>query len=495
MLNTGILAYASEIMGKLVLVTGGAGLIGSHLCERLVRDGHTVISLDNYFAGSKDNHVEGVEYREGHTKEIETHVPETPDLIFHLGEYSRVEQSVFEPELVHDLNVVGTAAVVEYWKKRKCKLVYAGSSTKFGDGGMARTATPYASTKADNTELVKETGDRLHLPYAITYFYNVYGPRERAGAYGTVIEIFRQMYVRGAPLTVTSPGTQARNFTHVLDIVDGLILVGEKGSGDEYGLGNEKVFSILEVARLFGSEILMLPERTGNRMTSALDTSKSRALGWETERRLEDYLEEFLSTHTRSAPLDDRVLVFSTTFHPVSGPAEDALVELMRALPDVSFDVITTRFAPGTEQTPSPTSNAFVHRVGFGNSFDKYLFPILGYLKAKNLSRTHTYLFAWAIFASYAALAALLLKRIVRTPLLITLADQDLARAGGIKRLLLKRALSGADQVYGMHSKDDRMAARLVRKTTLRQSIGDGDAFANQIRFAYANILNASLKK
>jgi UDP-glucose 4-epimerase len=482
-------------MGKLVLVTGGAGLIGSHLCERLVRDGHTVISLDNYFAGSKENHVEGVEYREGHTKDIEIRIPETPDLIFHLGEYSRVEQSVFEPEVVHDLNVVGTAAVVEYWKKRKCKLVYAGSSTKFGDGGKARLTSPYASTKADNTELVKNTGDALNLPYAITYFYNVYGPRERAGAYGTVIEIFKQMYLRGAPLTVTAPGTQMRNFTHVYDIVDGLVLVGEKGTGDEYGLGNEKVFSILEVARLFGSEIIMLPERAGNRMTSALDTSKSRAIGWETERRLEDYVEEFLGTHPRVASLDDRVLVFSTTFHPVSGPAEDALVELMRALPGVSFDVITTRFTAESAATPSPVKNATVYRVGNGNYFDKYLFPLLGYLKAKELSRSHTYLFAWAIFASYAALAALLLKRIVRTPLLITLADQDLARAGGIKRTLLKTALSGADQVYGMASSDDRAAARLVQKSTLRQSMGDGDAFANQIRFAYANILASRLKK
>ncbi len=482
-------------MGKLVLVTGGAGLIGSHVCERLAREGHTVISLDNYFAGTKQNHVTGVEYREGHTKDIETLVPETPDLIFHLGEYSRVEQSVFEPEIVHDLNVVGTQGVVEYWKKRKCKLVYAGSSTKFGDGGMARTATPYASTKADNTELVKKTGDALKLPYAITYFYNVYGPRERAGTYGTVIEIFKQMYLRGAPLTVTSPGTQVRNFTHVQDIVDGLMLVGEKGMGDEYGLGNEKVFSILDIARLFGTEILMLPERAGNRMTSALDTSKSRALGWDTERRLEDYLEEFLSTHTRTAPLDDRVLVFSTTFHPVSGPAEDALVGLMRALPDISFDVITTRFTEGAERTPSPVQNATIHRVGWGRPFDKYFFPLLGFMKARTLIKSHTYLFAWAIFASYAALAAALLKRIAHIPLLITLADQDLARAGGIKQTFLKTALSEADQVYGMASSDDRAAARLARKATLRQSIGDGDAFANQIRFAYASILKDLLKQ
>ena len=115
---------------KTIVVTGGAGFVGSHLCERLVKDGHKVISLDNYFAGSKENHVPGVEYREGHTKDIENLIPETPDIIYHLGEYSRVAKSLEEPEIVLDLNMQGTAGVLEFWRKKKCKLVYAGSSTK-----------------------------------------------------------------------------------------------------------------------------------------------------------------------------------------------------------------------------------------------------------------------------------------------------------------------------------------------------------------------------
>src|SRR3990167_4497984 len=94
---------------KTILVTGGAGFIGSHLCKRLVQEGHNVISLDNYFAGSRENHVAGVDYRRGHTKDVDSLVPESGiDLIYHLGEYARVEQSLLEPELVRDLNVVGT---------------------------------------------------------------------------------------------------------------------------------------------------------------------------------------------------------------------------------------------------------------------------------------------------------------------------------------------------------------------------------------------------
>jgi UDP-glucose 4-epimerase len=275
---------------KIIVVTGGAGFVGSRLCARLIKDGHRVISLDNYFTGSKDNHVAGVEYREGHTKNIDKLVPETPDLIYHLGEYSRVEVSLAEPAVVWDLNVVGTFAVFEFWRKHTCKLVYAGSSTKFGDGGLGRDQSPYAFTKAMNTELVRDYAAWYGLSYATTYFYNVYGPGEREGKYGTVIEIFRQKMLRGEPLTVNAPGTQKRNFTHIDDIIDGLLLVGERGEGDEFGLGAEESYSILEVANLFGGPVEMRPEVAGNRKDAVLDTSKSRALGWSPTRKLKDYI-------------------------------------------------------------------------------------------------------------------------------------------------------------------------------------------------------------
>lgn len=275
---------------KLILVTGGAGFVGSHLCERLVQDGHTVISLDNYFAGNESNHVPGVEYRRGHTKDIETLVPETPDLIYHLGEYSRVEISFTEPNVVWDLNSVGTAAVLEFCRKKKVKIVYAGSSTKFGDGGLGRTQSPYAWSKASNTELVKNYGEWYGVTYAIAYFYNVYGPRERSDKYGTLIQMFIDRVKRGEKLTVVSPGTQKRNFTHVHDIVNGLVLIGEHGAGDDYGIGHDRAYSILEVAQLFGKEIEMLPERPGNRMESSIDTSKVRALGWRATHDLGEYI-------------------------------------------------------------------------------------------------------------------------------------------------------------------------------------------------------------
>lgn len=279
-------------MTKTILVTGGAGFVGSHLCERLQKEGHTVISLDNYFTGTESNHIQGVAYIKGDTRDIEKHITVEPDLIYHLGEYPRVEQSFDDVAVVLQYNVQGTQAVLEFCRKHPCKLVYAGSSTKFADGGIGRDQSPYAWTKASNTELVRNYGEWFGLEYAITYFYNVYGPRERGDTQsGTVIGIFKDLSEAGKKITVRLPGTQKRNFTHVLDIVDGLVLVGEKGEGDEYGLGNPNAYSILEIAEMFGGEIEMIPDRPGNRSASAPDTRRARLeLGWESKRNLPDYI-------------------------------------------------------------------------------------------------------------------------------------------------------------------------------------------------------------
>jgi UDP-glucose 4-epimerase len=276
-----------------ILVTGGAGFVGSHLCERLARDLYNkVYSLDNYFTGSEDNHVPNVTYIKGDTVDIAKLVTFRQDIVYHLGEYSRVEQSFDDIETVWRFNKDGIFAVLEFVRMVGCKILYAGSSTKFGDGGMGRSASPYAWTKATNTELVMNYGNWFNVPYAITYFYNVYGSREiSTGKYATLIALLTEKMKDDLPLTIVSPGTQKRNFTHIDDIIDGLVLVGNNGYGDEFGIGSPESFSILEVARLFGGEIEILPERKGNRMTADVMTDKTQALGWQPKCKLADYIE------------------------------------------------------------------------------------------------------------------------------------------------------------------------------------------------------------
>lgn len=289
-------------MANIILVTGGAGHVGSHIIEQLVQDpNNRVISLDTYFNGSEENHIPGAEYRKGHTKDIYQLIPETPDVVYHLGEYARIAPSFNEPALVYDLNVAGTFAVVEFCRQRQVgKLVYAGSSTKFAIEGDGRHQNPYSFTKATNVDLVNDYGRWYKLPYAICYFYNAFGPREKGTEkYGTLIAKFEQAHVHGKPLTVARPGTQKRNFTHVSDLARGIIMVGKKGQGDGYSLNNPKAYSVLEVAQAFGGPIAYIDGYPGRMETGDIPTKARDELGWEATVDVMDYIKDFVARHPR----------------------------------------------------------------------------------------------------------------------------------------------------------------------------------------------------
>lgn len=274
-----------------ILVTGAAGFIGSNLVKELVRLKYKVTCIDNYSTGSRSNHVEGAEYFDLDTRHIASLRIASPDIIFHLGEYSRVEQSFADFDKVWDYNVYGTKEVLKYARANRSKLIYAGSSTKFGDNGS--NSSPYAWSKANNTEFVKNYSDWYGLNYAITYFYNVFGPNEiKTGPYATLIAKFLELYRLDQEFEITSPGTQLRNFTHISDIVSGLLLVGELGTGDGYGIGHPNSYSIIEVAGMFKHPYKLTPEKSGNRMFASVVTDKIRELGWSPKVNLPDYIVE-----------------------------------------------------------------------------------------------------------------------------------------------------------------------------------------------------------
>ena len=287
------------LIDKRILVIGGAGFVGSNLVEHLAKH-NVVISVDNYSTGKRENHVDGVEYRKGHAKNIASIAgDDTFDIVFHLGEYARVESSLFEIEKVLENNLYSIFPVVQYVKDIGAKLVYAGSSTKFGDAGTNRHASPYAWTKSTNTEFIQNYADWYGLNYAIVYFYNVYGSKEiNEGSYSTLIAKYAKLCSDGAmSLPVVKPGTQERNFTHIADIVSALDLVAEKGIGDDFGIGAEESYSVLDVVAMFGKAVEWLPERQGNRLTAELKAGKTRALGWHPVGSLKKYIQEKIRLH------------------------------------------------------------------------------------------------------------------------------------------------------------------------------------------------------
>ncbi|MCP4416453.1 MAG: NAD-dependent epimerase/dehydratase family protein [Chloroflexi bacterium] len=285
-----------------IIVTGGAGFVGSNLIKQLLKRYPTaqIVSIDNYFIGSEQNHVDDsrVNYHKGNTMDINEiwaeMAYERVDALFHLGEYSRIVQSFADIDLVWEFNMRGTKEVVKFCGQHNCRLLYAGSSSKFGNEGADENLSPYAWIKAKNIEYIKNFSQWFGLDYVITYFYNVYGKGHlKVGHYASVIGIFETQYAKGEPLTVVAPGTQSRDFTHVEDIVAGIITVFEKGKGDGYCLGTGQPQQIVDLARMFTDNYVLIPERQGERCAGQADNAKVRALGWEPTHSLADYIQSF----------------------------------------------------------------------------------------------------------------------------------------------------------------------------------------------------------
>ncbi len=288
-----------QFIKKRVLITGGAGFIGSHLAQKLVSVTDHVVCLDNYLSGRRKNHIAGITYIKGSVNEIlDIFGSQKFNYIFHFGEYSRVELSIAEPHLALQNTYKSFPSLLQFWQQSGAKIIYSGSSTKFADNGKGRHLSPYTAAKTFNTELLCDFAKWYNLPFCIVYFYNVYGGRElRCGKYSTVIGKFKELVYNGATtLPVTIPGTQRRNFTHIEDVINGILLVAVNGLGDGYGIGADDSYSIIELCNAFGCEPKFQSASSANRFNSELITDKTKGLGWIPKHSLQEHITNFLAS-------------------------------------------------------------------------------------------------------------------------------------------------------------------------------------------------------
>lgn len=279
------------------LVTGGVGFIGTNLVKRLLDDGHTVVSLDNYTTGVKENEIQqkGVQYFDVDLRYVHDYdfFIDKPDVIFHTAALARIQPSLQDPTTTIQNNFDSTLNILEWARRKKCPVIFAGSSS-FHQGLWG---SPYAWSKFAGEQLCELYNKVYNLPTAICRFYNVYGPHQiEGGDYAAVIGIFERQYKNNEPLTITGDGEQRRDFTHVDDIVDGLIRCGEnmdKVSGEEFELGSGVNFSINEVANMFGDDYSKeyIPARDGEyEMTLCTDDKANKLLGWNPKNNINDYI-------------------------------------------------------------------------------------------------------------------------------------------------------------------------------------------------------------
>ena len=261
---------------NIIIVTGGAGFVGSNLILYLInKTKFKIISIDNYSSGFKKNHIKNkrVTYINSDTKNISSVIknPMLINSIFHFGEFSRIYQSFVNMSQCINSNTIGTTAIFEFCLKHKIKLIYSATSATLGNKGTDSNLSPYAFTKAKNLELLENLKKWFNFKFEIIYFYNVYGPNQiSTGKMATVIGIFEHCYRTKKPLTVVKPGNQSRRFTHISDTIDVCYLAWKNNKCRHYSISNHKSYTILEVAKMFGSKIKFLPKRSGERYASAL---------------------------------------------------------------------------------------------------------------------------------------------------------------------------------------------------------------------------------
>ena len=276
-----------------ILVTGGAGFIGTNLIKRLVDEGHQVLSLDDYSTGTKGNHIQGVTYWRGDIETIEF-LDGKFDLCYHIAAQSRVQPSFEEPTECFRVNVKGTQAVMEWAKAKNVKVIYAGSSSKHHDP----SDSPYAMYKYLGEEVCKLYKKSYNVDVQIARFYNVYGPSESLDEKnGNVIGIWRKKVLTGQKLPIVGDGEQRRDFTHVDDIVDGLIRISktDKVHEDAWELGSGVNYSVNELFSFFKEkfdcESISIPDQKGNyRETLNTNPDAERYLDWQPQDRLKNYI-------------------------------------------------------------------------------------------------------------------------------------------------------------------------------------------------------------
>ena len=277
-----------------ILVTGGAGFIGTNLIKQLIKEKNEVVSLDNYDSGLKENHVEGCKYLEGDISTIE-YIKGDFDICYHLAALSRIQPSFDDPTETFRVNVEGTRAVAEWARHNKVKVVYAGSSSRWHDPYQS----PYACFKHMGEEIFKLYKKVYNLDAEICRFYNVYGPDEIIeGDWAAVIGIWRRQVRDGEKITIVGDGEQRRDFTHVDDIVSALILVAEGISTheDAWELGTGLNYSINEVYGFFKEKFpniksVYLPDQPGNyRKTLRENDDMLDKFGWKPTDKLKEYI-------------------------------------------------------------------------------------------------------------------------------------------------------------------------------------------------------------
>ena len=294
------------------IVTGGAGFIGSHLVDKLIELGHEVIVIDNESSTVHD-HFYYNDKASYHKIDIADYCGIRPlfegvDFVFHLAAESRIQPAIENPLLCFQTNAYGTGVILQCAREAKVKkVIYSSTSSAYGlknEPPLVETMpddclNPYSVAKVAGEKMCKMYTDLFGLPTVIFRYFNVYGPREPLkGPYAPVVGLFLRQNKAGEPMTIVGDGTQRRDFTHVVDVVDANIRAMDYNGnmhGTVFNVGTGKNNSVLELARMIGDNVQFIPPRPAESKETLANNLKIMShFGWGPTKNIEEYIKENL---------------------------------------------------------------------------------------------------------------------------------------------------------------------------------------------------------
>jgi len=305
------------------IVTGGAGFVGSHLCERLVKEGHKVLILDNFSLGKKNN-LKNIRNKVKMVKRDIRDLKSINNLfkgahnVFHLAALADIVPSIENPDEYYNTNVTGTYNVLKASINNKVKrFIYTASSSCYGIPNKFPTKEtseispqyPYALTKRLGEELVIHFANIYNLNATSLRLFNVYGPRARtSGNYGAVFGVFLAQKIAKKPFTIVGDGTQTRDFTFVSDVTEAMLKVQKKSNlkGSIFNVGSGETVSVNKIAKELGGKKKRIPKRPGEPDVTFADISKiKRKTGWKPKISIKEGIKVMLSNldDWKSAPV------------------------------------------------------------------------------------------------------------------------------------------------------------------------------------------------
>lgn len=509
---------------KTILITGGAGFIGSHLCEKYLNEGNRVICIDNLQTTRTPKNIKHL-FANPNFKFIKHDIirpidfKEKIDWIFNFACAGSYTSYQYDPVHTTKTNTVGVINMLELAKKHKARIMQASTSEIYGDP----LEVPQKETYRGNVNILgpracydegKRCAETLFMDYyrehgidiKIIRIFNTYGPNMDIND-GRAITNFIVNTFSGRGLAIYGDGSHTRSFQYIDDLIEGIDKMMRK---DDFmgpvNLGNPGEITVLDLAKLVikktnsKSKIIFKEEASDDPKRRCPDISLAKKeLNWGPKISLEDGLDKTIKYFKTVKRPDDKILVFAVTYYPDLGPAEQAIYELSRQMPDTEFHIITSKFRKDLPNFEKLNKDS-IYRIGIGSSFDKFLLPLLGVIKAYKLHKEHDYKFVWSVMASYGGLSALLLKLLNRDiNFLLTFDESEIANRSFIKSKIFipiyKIIFKNADSVYLSDislEKDVKLSSNGVNISAIDS---DRKSFMNQVRYTYANLLNKQEKK